>query len=42
MFVVSPISDAFENVYDKRNVRPGCIKPLVRLIAWRTAGANPK
>jgi hypothetical protein len=42
MFVVSPISDVFDNVYDKRNARPDCIKPLVRLIAWRGAGANPK
>jgi len=40
--VVSVIPDAFDNVCDKRNARPDCIKHLVRLIAWSRAGANPE
>jgi len=40
--VVSLIPDAFDNVCDKRNARPDCIKHLVRLFAWSRAGANPK
>jgi hypothetical protein len=40
--VVSLIPDAFDNVCDKRNARPDCIKHLVRLIAWSRAGTNPK